>query len=90
MLVGGKGEVERLAEVSGLLVQDDCLVVLRPVGRLEVARRLQLLARRRQQGQVPQLLVVALLPADADGVAVGLGAGEEVDGLGGKNIWQIF
>ena len=42
-----------------------------------------------QQGQVPQLLVVALLLADADGVAVGLGAGEEVDGLEGEKDKEI-
>ena len=64
VLVRLKGQVDGLADISGLLVKNDGFVKLRLLASLEVLGRFQLLVGRGQHGHVPQLLTEAVLFAD--------------------------
>ena len=60
VLVGGESQLQRLAQVSRLLVQDDGSVELRPGSSFKIPRSVQLVGWSGQQRQRPELLRLAL------------------------------
>ena len=72
MLLGFKGQFKGFASVSGFLVENDSFVIMRLISIFKVFGSIKLLIRARQNGHVPDLLIVTLFFTNAYGIGVGL------------------